>query len=86
MINFNKNIYTISRKLEKFINKKKIFNKEITLAFPRNPLHVRFISQNLKSYDLIIYREKFMEKVLEEQKIKNAFYIGRELVQNLKIL
>lgn len=84
MINFNKNIYTISRKLEKFINKKKIFNKEITLAFPRNPLHVRFISQNLKSYDLIIYREKFMEKVLEEQKIKNAFYIGREFVPKFK--
>jgi hypothetical protein len=83
MISVNQNIVSISRKLEKYFNKNKILKKEIILAFPRNPLHVRFISQNLKSYDLIIYRERFMEKYLQEQKIRNAIYIGREFVPEI---
>ena len=79
-----KEMNNIGINLTNFITQNNLDKKEIVIAFPRNPLHVRFISQNLKSYDLVIYREKFMKKFLDEESIRNTFFIGRELTPNLK--
>jgi len=79
-----KEMNDIGINLTNFIVQNNLDKKEIVIAFPRNPLHVRFIAQNLKSYDLIIYREKFMKKFLDKESIRNTFFIGRELAPNLR--
>lgn len=58
--------------------------KSVTIAFPRNPLHVKLLVDNLESIDLVIFREEFMRKHVEMHFPTNSIFIGRETRPSLR--
>ncbi len=52
--------------------------KNKVVAFPRNPLHIKLLADNYPEVDVVLFRERFLERFVDRYFSDKKNYIGRE--------